>query len=153
MKFNPPEIRRNIGILKFYEFSEFFNVRFNLKSRGLNLISRGLNPTSSKLSIQWRFNKEETLIHYPSSHMARFQRRRNLNEETVREKAIRYLRELEQGRMSDSRISDTYSKLRQYLSPEDKVTKQRFHPCYSTCALVHIERLRTFAIPKYLTET
>ena len=70
MGLNPPEIRLKIGILKFYEFFEFFNVRFNLNSRGFN--SRGLNLTSSKLSIQWRFNKEETLIHYPSSHMARF---------------------------------------------------------------------------------
>ena len=56
MKFNPPEIRRNIGILKFYEFSEFFNVRFNLKSRGLNLISRAFNLISSTLSIQWQFH-------------------------------------------------------------------------------------------------
>ena len=81
-------------------------------------------------------------------------------EETVREKAIRYLRELEQGRMSDSRISDTYSKLRQYLSPEDKVTKQRCVETFSILAIplvlsFTLKDLRSFidSIPKYLTET
>ena len=87
---------------------------------------------------------EETLIHYPSSHMARFQRHGNLNEETVREKAIRYLRELEQGRMSDSRISDTYSKLRQYLSPEDKVVKEICRNVFHLCDLVLSLTLKDF---------